>query len=66
MDPVRYVAREIGQIENPPRDGFTTWNSIRVGVFAVQDGVEHQVGETQQSVVRPPSSVFRPSSINIQ
>jgi hypothetical protein len=29
----RYIAREIEQIENPPRDGKPVWNSMKVGVF---------------------------------
>jgi hypothetical protein len=39
-----YIAREIEQLKNPPRDGTPVMNSMKVGVFVIQDNVEHQVG----------------------
>jgi hypothetical protein len=40
-----YTARVLDKIANPPNNGRPTWNSIKVGVFRVEDGKEDQIGE---------------------
>jgi hypothetical protein len=40
-----YIAKVMEKISNPPHDGCPTWNSIKVGIFRIEDDKEEQIGE---------------------